>query len=420
MLIKTILNNIHPLKHFVYQSAELVKNPDKTPKEIQVVIQPRSNSKAICSVCGKAAPGYDTRLPYRTFRFVPLWNIPVIFFYAMRRVNCKTCGIKTEKIPWAEGKSNFCNSFKLYLASWAKKLSWSDTAKTFHVSWKVVFESVKHVVEYGLENRDVSGILSIGVDEIKWKVGHKYLTVVYQLDQGKRRLLHVAKDRTEESFLSFFNLIGEQNYSSIQFVCSDMWRAYLKVIKSKLPNALHVLDRFHIRKHLNEAIDKTRRVEAAKMKKDNYEPILEKSRWPLMKNKENLTENQATKIKELLQYNTQTIRAYLHGDEFKRFWEFQNAKPAMEFLHSWNTQVMRSKIDPMKKFVKMLRNHEHLLPNWFKANGLHSSGPVEGLNCKAKVAMRKAYGYKDFKTAEIALFHQLGRLSEPKVTHQFV
>ena len=91
----------------------------------------------------------------------------------------------------------------------------------------------------------------------------------------------------------------------------------------------------------------------------------------------------------------------------------------MAFLHSWNTQVMRSKIPPLKKFVKMLRKHEHLLSNWFQAKGAFSSGPVEGLNNKAKVAMRKAYGYKDFETAKTALFHQLGALPEPISTHQF-
>jgi len=419
MLIKTILNNVYPLKHFVYHSDELVKNSDGSLKEIQVSIHPRSNSKAICSLCGKKAPIYDTRMPYRTFRFVPIWNVPVTFIYAMRRVSCKQCGVKTESIPWADGKSDICNVFKSFLATWAKKLSWVEVAKSFKVSWSTVFESVKHIVEYGLKHRDVSRIESIGVDEIKWKVGHKYLTVVYQLDKGRKRLLSVTKDRSVRSFLRFFMSIGKENTRSIKFVCSDMWKPYLKVIHKKIPDAIHILDRFHIKKHLNDAINETRKRDVAKLRSNNQEPILDKSKWALLKNEENLTEAQATKIKELLQYNIQTIRAYLFGKEFERFWQYRSAKFAMAFLHSWNTQVMRSKIPSLKKFVKMLRRHEHLLANWFKANGVFSSGPVEGLNNKAKVAMRKAYGYKDFETAKIALFHQLGALPEPKLTHQF-
>lgn len=260
MLIKTIRNNVHPLNHFVYHSDFLIKNSDGSLKEIQVLIHPRSNSKAICSICNKRAPVYDTRMPYRLFRFVPLWNIPVSFIYAMRRVSCKKCGIKTEFIPWADGKSDLCNTYKSFLATWSKKLSWTEVAKTFKVSWSTVFDSVKHIVEYGLKHRDLSKIESIGVDEIKWKVGHKYLTVVYQLDKGNKRLLSVTKDRSVKSFLRFFMMIGKENSESIKFVCSDMWKPYLKVIRKKSPMQFIFLIDFISRNTLMKRLMRQERV----------------------------------------------------------------------------------------------------------------------------------------------------------------
>ncbi|WP_419622838.1 ISL3 family transposase, partial [Thiolapillus sp.] len=126
-------------------------------------------------------------------------------------------------------------------------------AASFHTSWEKVFHAVEYVVQWGLEHRDLSNITAIGVDEIAWRKGHKYLTLVYKIDAGKTRLLWIGKDRTVKTFLGFFRFFGEQRSQALKFICSDMWKPYLKVIEKKAGQAIHILDRFHIAAKLNKA-----------------------------------------------------------------------------------------------------------------------------------------------------------------------
>jgi transposase len=198
-----------------------------------------------------------------------------------------------------------------------------------------------------------------------------------------------------------------------------MWKAYLNVIAERAGQAIHILDRFHIVAHLNKAIDQVRAQEARKMKEDGYEPVLTNSRWCLLKKPENLTEKQETKLNDLLQLNLKTIRSYLLKEDFQQLWAYSSRFWAGRFVDKWCTRAMRSKIDPMKKVAKQVRKHKELMLNWFEANGELSSGIVEGFNNKAKLTMRKAYGYKSPELLKISLYHALGDLPMPKTTHRF-
>jgi transposase len=306
-----------------------------------------------------------------------------------------------------------------FLADWAEKLSWQVVARSFKTSWQKVFMSVKYIVEWGLQHRDISGVEAIGVDEIAWRSGHKYLTLVYQIDQHCIRLLWIGKDRTVKIFLRFFRQFGPTWSSRLKYICSDMWKPYLKVIQEKVPQAIHILDRFHIVAKLNKAIDEVRAGEYKKMQEDGYEPILKHSRWCLLKRKENLTEEQEVKLKDLLKYNLKSVRAYLLKEDFDGFWSYVSASWAGKFLDRWCTRVMRSKIEPLKKVAKTIRSHKPLILNWFKAKKAFSSGIVEALNNNVKLVTKKAYGFKSFEYVEIALYHQIGRLPRPPTTHRF-
>ena len=177
----------------------------------------------------------------------------------MRRVNCRRCGIvAVEEVPWGDGKRTLTKAYMLFLARWARRLSWKETAEAFRTSWDKVFDAVEHVVTFGLEHRMLGQIDAIGVDEIQYAKGHKYLTLVYQIDLDVTRLLWVGRERTIESFRGFFNVIGDELASKIVFVCSDMWEPYLKVIREKCSEALHILDRFHIVAKMNKALDEVR------------------------------------------------------------------------------------------------------------------------------------------------------------------
>ncbi len=127
---------------------------------------------------------------------MPLWQIAVFLVYAMRRVDCPKCGVVVEAVPWSDGKSQLTTSYRWFLAGWAKRLSWLEVATAVHTTWESVYRSVQFAVEWGLQRRTLEGIEALGVDEVQWQRGHRYLTLVYQIDAGARRLLWVGLDRT--------------------------------------------------------------------------------------------------------------------------------------------------------------------------------------------------------------------------------
>ena len=144
----------------------------------------------------------------RRFEFIPLWGFAVMLLYAMRRVQCPRCGVKVEQVPWAVGKHTLCEAYRVFLARWARRLSWQETARTFHTSWEKVLDAVEYVVQWGLQRRRLEGIRAIGVDAIAYGRGHQYLTLVYQIEAGCQRLLWVGQERTRESFARFFARFG--------------------------------------------------------------------------------------------------------------------------------------------------------------------------------------------------------------------
>jgi len=415
MQIKTILNRVQKHQSFIYTDFKLKE--DKQLK-LDITIRPRSNSRPICSGCGRKRPGYDT-LPVRRFEFIPFWGILVYFVYAMRRVNCPKCGIKVERVPWADGKRTVTNTYAWFLARWAKQLSWAQVAEAFRTSWYTVYSSVEMAVQWGRARIDLDGITAIGVDELCWGKWHRYVTVVYQINRDSVRLLWVGEKRTAKTLLRFFRWFGKPRTKQLKYICSDMWKPYLKVIAKKARQAIHILDRFHIVAHMNKAIDKVRAAEAKELERKGYIPILKKSRWLFLKRPGNLTDKQDTSLATLLQYNLRTVRSYLLKEDFQFFWEYRSAYWAGWFLDRWCTRAMRSRIEPMKKVAGMLRRHRELILNWFRAKKAFSSGIVEGLNAKAKVTTRKSYGFKSFKTLELALYHNLGALPQPIETHKF-
>jgi transposase len=416
MQLKTILNRVERNKSFVYGKAKWVEGAAEPT--IEVPIRARANGRAICSGCGEVRPGYD-RQPARRFEFVPLWQISVFFVYALRRVSCPKCGVKVEQVPWSDGKSTLTKSYRWFLAGWARRLSWKQVAEAFHSSWDHVQSAVDYAVRWGLWHRDVSGVQSIGVDEVQWQRGHKYLTLVYQIDAGCKRLLWIGQERREESLRKFFELLGWKVLPTLRYIVSDMWQPYLDVIAGQAQGAIHILDRFHIMAKMNKAIDEVRAGEARRMKADGYEQVLKHSRWCLLKRPENRTPKQTVKLKELLKYNLQSVRAFLQREDFQRFWEYESPAWAGKFLDEWCVRVMRSKLEPMKKVACTLRNHRQLILNWFEARGTVSAGVVEGMNNKVKLTTRKAYGFRTFEAVQLALYHNLGALPEPQFTHRF-
>ena len=205
----------------------------------------------------------------------------------------------------------------------------------------------------------------------------------------------------------------------LRFVCTDMWKPYLNVIAQRVGQALHVLDRFHITMHLNQAVDQVRRAESTRLRGKPMAARLKKMRWKLRRRGSRVRGAARIKLDRILASKLATGRAWQLKESFQHFWSDKSWHWAGGFLDYWTERAMRSRLEPMKKVARMLRRHEPLILNWFEAKGEISSGAVEGLNNKIRVVTRRSYGFRTYRAMEVALYHNLGRLPEHESTHKF-
>jgi len=408
MLVESIVRKTLGLK------THCVKKVTEERGEMVVYLVPNRRCKIICSSCGKKGPGYDT-LKERRWKHVPLWGIPVTLIYSPRRVECCNCGIRVETMPWTQGKSPLSLHLSVVLATWSKLVAWKVVGQLFGFHWNTVRKAVKNVVDYGLANRDLGGLIYIGIDEISRKKGHVYHTQVYDLIDKK--LLWSGADRTSNTLETFFDYLGQEGCERIEAVCCDMWAPYIDAIKKRLPNALLVFDKFHIVRHLLDAVDTVRKEEAQKLKSEDPE-LLKKSRYIWLKNPWNLTDDQKVRLSDLEKLNLKINRAYLLKEAFRKFWDYSYKAWAKKYLNQWFWWATHSRLKPMRDFAWMVRRHQDDILNYFKVP--IDNGAVEGLNNKAKAISHRAYGYRTVETFKLALYHGMGKLPEPKLTHKFV
>ena len=218
MQLKTILNRVQKFESFVYGKFRWVDGSEVPT--VEVTLHARANSRPVCSVCGRRGPGYDI-LPTRRFEFIPFWGIKLFFLYALRRVNCKRCGIKVEQVPWASGKHQLSESYAWFLAGWAKRLSWLEVANAFRTSWDHVFNSVEMAVNWGRAHQDLSGIKAIGVDEYRLAAGAQIPDSGLP-DRCKQPQAAVDRQRSQgENLAGLFSLAGP---GANRQVASDLQR----------------------------------------------------------------------------------------------------------------------------------------------------------------------------------------------------
>jgi len=339
-------------------------------------------------------------------------------------VECAEHGVVVEHIPWSDGKRPVTCAMMAFLARWGRRLSWRETAQVFQTSWEAVYRSVEWFVQWGLAHRQLQGVESMGVDEIHWGRGLRadnFLTVIYQIDAHCRRLLWVGKRRSQATLRRGLKALGPEVVQGLRFVCSDMWKPYLQVIAAEVGQALHVLDRFHITTHLNQAVDEVRRAESSRLRAAGKAMAqrLKHMRWPLLRRGSRVRGRARQKLHALLASKLATARAWELKETFSHFWSYKSLIWATAFLDYWCFRAMRSRLEPMQKVARMLRAHEELLLNWFRAKGEISAGAVEGLNNKIRVVTRRSYGFRTYEAMEMALYHTLGRLPEPESAHRF-
>lgn len=409
MLLKSLLRRT--LKVKCHKVQEIIETADR----IEIHMDCKSRRRLRCSRCGTWARVRD-RLARRHWKHVPLWGIPVDLVYRPARVDCPKCRrVTVEEIPWSQGKCRLSTGLIWLLSAMGKLLAWQVVARMYQVHWNTVKAAVQQAVAYGRQHRQIGPVLYIGIDELSRRKGHVYVTNVYDLTN--KSLLWSGEGRDKETLRQFFREHGEVLKGCIQGVCCDMWQAYVEVLEQELPDAILVFDKFHLIRHLNEAVDEVRRQEAAELKKEHPE-LLKRTRYLWLKNPENLTDSQKARLGYLERLNLRTNRAYLLKETFRELWHYSRRGWAERFLNKWFWWATHSRLKPMRDFAWLLRNHQEGVLNYFTVP--ITNGVVEGLNNKAKAISHRCYGFRTAPTLILALYHCLGNLPEPKTMHRFL
>ena len=292
MHLKSILNRVQKHPSFVYETMRLVERPRLT---LEVRVRPRAGTRATCSQCRRRAPGYDTQA-VRRFDFVLLWHIPVVFLYAMRRVDCPRCGVRVEAFRGATGKHRLTDAYAWFLAGRAKRLSWREVAAAFPTSWDTVYRAVRMAVDWGLAHRDLTNIEAIGVNELSRRRGQRYLTLVYQIDGHRKRLLWIGRERKAATLERFFDWFGPARSAALHFVCSGHVEALpeggRRARQASGAGARPL-------PHHEPLLGGDRRGAGgggAELAAEGRAPVLKRSRWLLLKRPEKLTDEQRGRL----------------------------------------------------------------------------------------------------------------------------
>jgi transposase len=364
-----------------------------------------------CSSCGRPGRLRD-RLAQRRWRHLPVWKIPVELVYRPARVACTNCATpKVEAIPWAMGKSTLSRPLIVELATWSRLLAWDVVARLYGVSWATVVQAVEHAVAYGLAHRDLSGLRTIGIDELSRRKGHIYHTNVYDIGSSPRRLIWSGEGRTKATLRRFFDDIGPERAEQLEAVCCDMWANYVDVVTKRAPDAKLVFDKFHIVKHLNDAVNEVRKHEARALKTSDPE-LLKATRYIWLKNPGNLTDRQRLRLAELEKRGgLKILRAYQLKELFRRFWNYRSKAWAKKYLDRWFWWATHSRMQSLRDFAWMLRRHEDGVLAYFDHR--IDNGAVEAMNGNAKAVARRARGFRSEKAYTLAMLHCLGNLALP-------
>ena len=347
--------------------------------------------------------------PERTWLDLAMRRLPIRLVYRPRRLDCPRCGVRVERFPWAEPWARVTTAMARAVAELAQQLSWQGTGRYFGLDWKSVASIVKRAVEYGLRHRHRRPVHVIGIDEVSRRKGQVYLTVVYDLE--RRVLLWVGDDRTEEAVRPFFtNEMGRRRCNTLQVVCMDMWAAYAKLVRQYAPQAQILFDRFHIVKHLHAAVEEVRRSEMRRLSRKEG-VVFKRSRWLLLKNPWNLTPDQKNRLSTMVRWNTPIVRAYYLKESFQLFWDYKQPGRAKAHLEKWMNSAMRSRLEPFKKFVNMLRSHLDGILSW--TNHRLSNGAVEGMNNKIKSISHRSFGFRTAENFIAAIYHCCAHLPLP-------
>lgn len=305
------------------------------------------------------------------------------------------CGhVKSEKLAWLSDNPFYTKRLAVHVGRRCRSSSIKDVAKEFHLDWKTVKDLDKQYMREQLRRTGPAYPKAIGIDEIAIRKGHRYRIVVSDLIK-RRPIWFGGIDRSEESMDQFYQYLGEKASKNIGLAVMDMWRAFEKSTKKNAPQAAILYDKFHVMRHLGEALDQVRKQEYARLAGQDRKYI-KGQKYILLTNRENLTIDGRLMLKTLLKINKRLNTSYLLKESFDRLWAYQSPGWARRFFENWKNSLKWQRLKPYEKFSQLVERHWDGIAAYSKpTENKVALGFVEGLNNKIRVFQRRAYGLKD-------------------------
>lgn len=400
----------HCIRRWLGLKSHYVVRMEETPEDIVAEIAEVRNHLPRCGQCGRPVRRTKGRMPRRQWRDLKIRDRPLVLAYSPRRVVCPDCGVRVERVPWAERYSRVTRSLARAVAELSGRTDLSTVAGHYRINWKTVATILHRVVEWGLKRRRKKPLHVIGLDKVSRKKGHRYLTLVYDLERGE--LVWLGKDRTKETVKAFFDELGERRCKTLQAVSLDMWQPYLETVKAYAPQATLVFDRFHVVRHLNEALDEVRRSLVRRLARDPARALVKGTRFVLLKNPWNLTPAQKQSLTALVRSNSPLSRAWYLKEDFQKFWDHLQEQRAEQHLWKWLWWASHSRLEPFKHFARMLREHLDGILAWTRLRITNAA--LEGMNNKVKLVSHRSFGFRNDERYIEAIYHNCGNLPLPE------
>jgi transposase len=312
----------------------------------------------------------------------------------IRRVFCCQCGkVKQEKLGWLADYPFYTKRFAFYVGRRCRDSSIRDVAKELHLDWKTVKALEKQYMREQVRRAGTPGPKVLGIDEVSLRKGHTYRIVVSDLGR-LRPIWFGGKDRSEASLDLFFAWLGPKKSQGIRLAVMDMWKAFRNSTRKHAPQGAILFDKFHVMRHLNEALDKVRKREYARVSEKDRR-FIKGQKYTLLSRNEHLTTEGRDALKALLKANKRLNIAYLLKESFSQLWEYQKEGWARKFFDHWRASLKWQRLKPYEQFAEMIESHWDGIAAFILSEDKVSLGFVEGLNNKIRIIQRRAYGIRD-------------------------
>jgi transposase len=325
----------------------------------------------------------------------PCGDLHVYLEFDLRRVDCRHCGgVKRERLDWVAANPRYTKRFAFYVGKQCRQASVKEVAADLVLDWHTVKAMDKLYMQEQLARAPEPRPGIIGIDEIALRKGHVYRIVISDLER-QEPIWFGGTDRSAESLGMFYDFLGEQRSQGVRLAVMDMWKAFRKATEDHAPQAAILYDKFHVLRHLNEAMDKVRKAEYKRLTNRPDRTYIKGQKYVLLSHRENLSPEKRQRLKTLLAANKRLNTAYLLKEQFGQLWSYRREAWARRFFEQWRTSLKWQRLKPFEDFAALIDRHWTGIAMYCRPENKISLGYVEGLNNKIRVIQRRCFGLRD-------------------------